>query len=350
MLFIGRGHPAIRATHAKTLELTTDAEITGRATCVIAVGVAAPDTPLAGPIRITVTAGEETFSLTARANSAWDPAGPAVIRRSPLRRPDTFATQASAAASDLPRALADALRDPDTRVEVRAEPMPGPPCVVLCALDPDRGGDRQLIAEFSAADLIVAEDEDAARAVGERVGPGPVPVDGRVLVLASRELPGASVVTSLASVEIETIGLPPRLAAAAASPSRGPLLLAPDGADPRDLLRVTPPGTRLVVATTAQRLPALLHLAGDVGAVIVQENVSPRRVAPGQSPELPSQDPVHICFDAADESAALEPRVRVAIDALIADGVATKTVAKALAALTGWERRRAYAAVLAWPD
>ena len=41
------GHPSIRVSHAKTLELTAEAEITPRATCVA--GVSAGSTPTPWP-------------------------------------------------------------------------------------------------------------------------------------------------------------------------------------------------------------------------------------------------------------------------------------------------------------
>ncbi|MDT4949808.1 MAG: hypothetical protein QOJ37_2403, partial [Pseudonocardiales bacterium] len=104
MRLVGRGDDRIRATHTKTLELTVDAAITERATCVLAVAVhPEPAQPLAGPVRITISAGGETFSVQALAYSGWDPAGSAVVRRSPLRLPGTLATHADAASSDLPR-------------------------------------------------------------------------------------------------------------------------------------------------------------------------------------------------------------------------------------------------------
>jgi hypothetical protein len=39
----------------------------------------------------------------------------------------------------------------------------------------------------------------------------------------------------------------------------------------------------------------------------------------------------------------------VAVDGLVANGVPTRAAAAALATLTGWDRRRAYDAVLNWP-
>ena len=351
MRLVGRGHDAIRATHTKTLELTVDAHISERATCVVAVDVSGATAPLAGPVRIILSTGDETFTLEARANSGWDPAGPAVIRRSPLRLPGTLATHASAAASDLPRSLVALLCSPDTDVEVTVEPIPGPPTAVLFAVDPGRPRDARLLAEWAAADLVVAEDDDVARLVGERVGHGPVSVDGRVLVLAVRDLPGQTVVDALRTADVETVGLAPPLAAAAAAPSRGPLLIAPADADPLELLRRTPAGTRLVLATAAERLPDLLRLAAEIRgpgiATVVQPYAPPIRVEPGEQPQLPSRDPVHVCLTDAAETVGPDPAVWAAVDALLADGVPTKSAAKALAALTGWDRRRAYDAVLA---
>jgi hypothetical protein len=350
---VGHGHAAVRATHTKTLELTPDTDITERATCIVAVGIDQAPGALAGPVRITIRAGDQAFTFEARANSSWEPGGTAVIRRGPLRLPGTFATHASAAASDLPRSLVEALRHPDNAVEVTVEPIRGRPCAVLFALDPSSPNDPRLGPELAAADLVVAEDEVAARLIGQRVAHGSVEVDGRVLVVATRELPGQTVVSALGSVDVETVGLAPPLAAAAASPSRAPLLIAPDGTDPRELLRDAPAGVRLVFETPAEEVLAVVRLAaesrGATGAVLVQENAPPVRYVAGAPIELPSHSPVHICFDAAPESTALDPRIRTAIDGLVADGVPTKTAAKALAALTGWDRRRAYDTVLNWP-
>ncbi len=349
----GHGHPAIRATHHKTLELTRDLEITERATCVVAVGLGQLPGPLAGDVHLTLRVGDESFGLDARANSSWDPAGSAVVRRGQLRTPATFATHATAAASDLPRALVERLRDPGCRVEVDVEPVRGRPCAVLFALDPSRHEDARLRAELAAADLVVAEDGEAASLIGARVATGPVEVAGRVLVLATRELPGQTVVGALRAVDVETVGLPAALAAAAASPSRAPLLLAPEGGDPDDLMRDAPANVRLVLDVAAQdagpTLRRAARLRGTSGAVVVQGSAPPVHVQTDAPVELWSRERVHLCLDPAPESTALDPRVRLAVDGLLADGVPTKAAARALAALTGWDRRLAYETVLAWP-
>lgn len=350
MRLVGHGHAAIRATHHKTLELSRDQEITERATCVIGVGVSDDVAPMAGDVRITIRAGDDAFAFEARANPNWDPTGTAVIRRSPFRLADTLATHAAAAASDLPRALVEAMRDEKADVELVVEPIRGRRCVVLFALDPALPRDPRLATERAAADRVVAEDADAARALGVRVASGPVGVDGRVLVVASRGLPGATVVDALSNTDVETVGLPPPLAAAAASPSLAMLLMTDEA--PRDAIRTAPAATRLVLHTAADQVDAVLALAaaqrGSAGAVLVQPNAPPLRGYAGTPVELPSRDEVYLCLDPAPDPAALDPRARAAIDALLADGVPTKAAANALAEFTGMPRRRAYALLLDW--
>lgn len=348
MRFLGRGHGAIRATHAKTFELSIDAGITERATCVIAVDARPlPAEPLAGPVRIEISAGGETFVLRALANSSWDPAGPVVIRRSPLRLPGTFATDATAASSDLPRSLVAALQAPDAVVEVVVEPEPSPSrTVVLYAVDPSHPVDARMRAELDAADTVLAEDADARRLVGSRAVAG-----RRTLVVATRDLPGRTILDRLRDAAVETVGMPAPFAVAAACPSRAPLVLGSD-ADPRALVRGTPSTHRLVVTVERDKLAALLQLAererGTGLATVAQEFVAPVRAMPGELPDLPSRDPVHCCLHPAVGRDAIDPLARAVIAGLLADGVPTRTAAQALATLTGWDRRRAYAAIVDW--
>ena len=76
MRFTGRGHPAIRATHTKTLELVPGTELTERGTCIVAVDTSAePPAPMAGPVRVRISAGDVRASFDARANPNWQPGG-----------------------------------------------------------------------------------------------------------------------------------------------------------------------------------------------------------------------------------------------------------------------------------
>lgn len=350
MRFVGRGHAAIRATHHKTLELTADPELTERGTCIVTVGAEPePATPMAGPIRVRISAGAERFGFVALANSSWEPGGPVVIRRSGLRRPGTFATDATAASSDLPRPLVAALQSPDTLVTVDVAPIPPTqPTIVLLAADATRGPDDRLRAELASADAVIAEDAAAARLTGAATSR---PDALRTLVVATQDLPGRTVLDRLAAHLVDTAGLPAALAVAAACPSRAPLVLALD-ADPRVVLRATPSTHRVVIAVEHDRLPALLELAarerGSGGATIAQEFMRPVSAAPDALPELPSRAPVYCCLHPVAADGAIEPAARAAIDALLADGVPTRTAAKALAALTGLDRRRAYDTIVHW--
>jgi hypothetical protein len=343
---VGSGHPAIRATHHKTLELAADVDITERATCVIAVSTAGADTAVAGDIRVTVRVGADSFTLTARGNSSWQPGEAAVIRRSPVRPPGTFATHATAAASDLPRTLVAALQRPDAQVTVDVAPLPGRLCAVLFAVDVDRRHDPRLAAELAAAEVIVAEDETAARLIGTRVSAAPTEVTGRTLVLAATELPGATVVDALGSTDVETVGLPPALAAAAAFPARGPVLLAPADGDVTALLRDAPAAARLVVAVPADQVMAVLRRAAEVRgaerAVIVQGSAAPVLVGTDVPVDLWGAEPAHVCFGPGPAASELDPRVRAAVDALLQEDVPTRVAARALAELSGWSRRAAY--------
>ena len=347
MRFVGRGHPAIRATHAKTLELTPDPHITARATCVVAVGVEPePPAPMAGRIRIRISAGDARFSLDADANSSWDPTGPVVIRCSPLRRPGTFATGATASSADLPRELVLALQDPDALVTVDVVAIPTDRAtVVLAYVDPVAAQlPPPVLAERHAADTVIAQDEGARRLVTPLGGPG-----RRTLVVATADLPRAPAGSDV----VDVVGLSPRFAVAAASPSVGPVVFADAERDVRTVLRDTPAAARLVLVVPARAVDDVLAQAhavrGSSACVVAEEFVHPLRVEDGQRPELPTSTDVAICFDAGEPGRALDPTVRAAVDALVADGVPTRTAAKALAALTGWDRRRAYDEVVAWP-
>jgi hypothetical protein len=90
-------------------------------------------------------------------------------------------------------------------------------------------------------------------------------------------------------------------------------------------------------------------LRGSSSAVLAEPFAPPVRIDAATARQT-GKDVVHLCFDAAPaETAALNPRLQAAIADLLSDGVPTKTAAKALASLAGWERRRAYDAVLNWP-
>lgn len=148
------GHPHLRATHAKTLELTREASVTERATCVV--GVAADFDPeelalLRGPVALTLSAGGHEASGTALINPTHEVGERMVLRRSGFRDAETLVTDATLAADDLPPALTEALADPSTEVTLTLTEAAEPAPLVLVG-EPGGGRARTLWAH---ADQIV---------------------------------------------------------------------------------------------------------------------------------------------------------------------------------------------------
>jgi 16S rRNA C1402 (ribose-2'-O) methylase RsmI len=125
-----RGHRNIRATHDKTIELTSDDDFSARATCVVGTIPATALTPLTGlrgSVTITLRVGHLEERITGIANPRFVGGSRAVIRRSDFRSPETLITGADKAAAALDRDLVRALADPETRIDVVIELGADPP-------------------------------------------------------------------------------------------------------------------------------------------------------------------------------------------------------------------------------
>ncbi|MEZ5407923.1 MAG: DUF371 domain-containing protein [Acidimicrobiales bacterium] len=134
------GHPAIRVTHDKTLELTADAAITPRATCVAGVSAAFDAEALAqlrGAVTYELGAGDRRGSGSAVINPEHAVTDRFVIRRSRHADAVTLAVGAAGVAADLPRELAAALAEPGRPVTFTiTERQPPPPLVILAPSEP----------------------------------------------------------------------------------------------------------------------------------------------------------------------------------------------------------------------
>ncbi|MCO1579371.1 DUF371 domain-containing protein [Crossiella sp. SN42] len=344
------GHPEIRATHDKTWELTPDTELTARATCVLGVGAVTEGGPLAGPVELRISAGGHSATVRAVGNPNWVPGGPAVIRRSPLRLPGTLATDADLSAADLPRDLAARLTDPATEVLVEVSAVDDPGTVVLCHAT---GPSPRLSAELAAADTVLAEDS-GARSLLTRLTAAParaVPADvtGRILILATEDLPGRTV-RHLLGGPTEAIGLPPGLAAAAASPSAAPLFLTEPSRKPADTLRAAPLDAKVVIRVAADTAAKVLAAARDRGtrtlAVATEPYAESERPRWGEldTLPLPARGEFWLCLDPAP-SQGLDPLLHKMVTGLLGQGVPAKSLAQTLAELPGFTRRTAYDAV-----
>lgn len=361
------GHPALRATHAKTMEFASDTDVGERATCVIGVAGRVTGAACAGPIRITIEAGGVVATVDAVANPDWA-GGTAIVRRGTDRRPDTFATDATAGAADLPRALAARITDPGVPVAVRCARLPRRPDgragLVLAWSAPGAAPPPRLAAEIAAADAVVAEDAGAAALLsGTPAVPGAAAEAGllagelgRVLVVATAGMPGATMPAAARApdrIAVEVAGLPVALAAAVSA--RGPVQLAGAVAGSRldAVLRSVPPQATLVVTVAAGDLPRLLERAADrrgtatatvldpgAGGVLRWGPVGDLR-PPRTSGELV------VALDGIAGDTDLGEELTAFVRGLLADGVSARSAALALARLPGWSRRRAYDAVLA---
>jgi 16S rRNA C1402 (ribose-2'-O) methylase RsmI len=404
--FGGRGHAAIRGTHAKTLELIGAADISARATCVVGVAVEAAAEDLAGfvgPVSIRLRAGGHEDVVHALANPRFQLGDRLVVRCSGHRSGETFAVWADRGAAGLDRGLVAALGSPGTRLEVTVRqeaPSPEQGAGLLTVLAVGAGETAGLAArpaaELRAAGLLVALDAQArraARAVAPRVPSVTLP-DGlarcldalaageRVVVAGAREAPGLRppahdlLAGALAAgTPLQVVGLPAELAALVLSGLPGERLalggrLGGDRAARAAAMATVAAGAtgvwwaaqgalaswlgevgkRLAGAGVAVVLdpggPGETVLRGDPAAV--RRSLAARQ--PGQRAAGQGDALVVVAPPAGAPPAGLPSELAGLLAALRHAGVPARTLAGALAGLPGWSRREAYAAVLALKD
>jgi hypothetical protein len=140
------GHPNVRATHRKTIELVREDEITARATCVIGVAAAIDEEALPalrGRVELTIAVSDLSATVRGRINPAFRPGDPLVVRRADAVTRDAVMIDASAAAADLDRELVARLASSDAVVEIRFRSLdeiaPGTLIVGLPGVSADGG-------------------------------------------------------------------------------------------------------------------------------------------------------------------------------------------------------------------
>lgn len=402
----GRGHAAVRATHAKTLELVSAAEISPRATCVVGVAVETASADLAGfvgPVSIRLRAGGHEDVVRAVANPRFQPGDRLVVRCSGHRSGETFAVHAERGAAGLDRELVAALARPGTRLEVtvrQLEPERGEGAGLLSVLAVGAGEPADLAAravgELRAAGLLVALDPQARRAA-RAVAPG-VPLvalpDGlgrcldalaageRVVLAGARETPGLRppgrelLTRALAAgTPLQAVGLPAELAALVLSGLPGERValggrLGRDrGARAPALAAVAAGATGVWWAAPGQLatwlgevqarlsgapVAVLLDPGGPGEAVLRGEAGAVRRLLAARqagSPRRARRGEVLVVVAPPGETPAGPPaELAGLLGALLRAGVPARTLAGALGGLPGWSRRAAYAAVLGLRD
>jgi hypothetical protein len=122
-----RGHPEVRATHVRTMELTTEDYLTPTGDCIVGVGADKSVADLSedfrtgvrggGPISFTLVAGAESFNFRGVGDARLELSSrkDLVIRRSGYVCGRTLAVRADAASKDIPRTIIALLRSPATR-------------------------------------------------------------------------------------------------------------------------------------------------------------------------------------------------------------------------------------------
>ena len=125
------GHPKIRATHATTLEITKEVQLTDRGNCIVAVDASKGAKDLSPEfhnlvkndstiIKLTLKAGNLSETLTGRGDPrlTLDHPTDLVARKSTYVCSRTIMLGADKSSSDLSRDIVGAIRDPHTEITV----------------------------------------------------------------------------------------------------------------------------------------------------------------------------------------------------------------------------------------
>jgi hypothetical protein len=115
------GHANILATHRTTLEITEDAELTKKGTCIIGMRAKLPDLRdflQQDRVTITITAGAYSETLSAKPNREYTGGHEFVVRMGEYSSPRTFAVHSDKAAIHLDRRLVALLRNPDQEIRI----------------------------------------------------------------------------------------------------------------------------------------------------------------------------------------------------------------------------------------
>jgi 16S rRNA (cytidine1402-2'-O)-methyltransferase len=178
VIFRCHGDPRITGTHTKTIELTRDAEVTARATCVVGVRSEHDDRELLrlrGDVEVTIECDGERDTFRASISPFFIGDDGLVFRRGPELRGRTLGFDATKTAADLDRDLVRAVSDRNAVLTVTIrESGRGDRRGVLFVVSVPIGNDDDLSPRarrvLEAVDLVLAEDTRRFRDLAGRTG------------------------------------------------------------------------------------------------------------------------------------------------------------------------------------
>jgi hypothetical protein len=322
------GHPNVRATHRKTLELTRDEEIGPRATCVVGVAARIDEGALArlhGRVELTLAAGGLEERVRGRLNPAFQPGDPLVVRRAAAVTRDALVIEADRGAAALARSFVALLADPAARIEVRVEPL----------------------ADQAAPGVLVAHPPDVVDVVRS---------------IGGQDRPGAVAEALSRGERVEIVADAEGRAAIDAAHDAGHTVIPAPGTALGDAVRAVgalAPEAELVEGVRAEQLPRLLDATGAAkGAVVLDPGTPREEYLPwrrGRRLEIAGARGRRAAFAVEGAAAGAEaaaggeagagggaaPATLAAARALAASGGSTRDVAQVLRD-AGVPRRRAY--------
>jgi len=348
-----RGHLAVTATHAKTLEVVRESEIGPRASCVVAVAARIDEAAVAhlrGRVELTIQAGSRSDTIRGRVNPAFCPGDPLVIRRASAITRDALLVDAERGAGELDRGLVAELKRPDTAVKLTFRELAERGGGVLVVDPGEVWGRAAGVNELHAADLSLCSplDRDAVAVIeqaldrGHRVGLcAQLHSDADAVAVVARAHDTGHTV-------LPAPGLPPLASSLAAAGVSIAGLSIVDGRARAGRLKA---GTCRVALNVRGDRVAAWFLGADRGLVALdlgtpREEYRPWRA--GSPFELPGgRTRTALVVAAADpDHGALDPAIAMLVRTLLDRGVSPRDAVQALQRTAGLTRRAAYEAVL----
>ena len=358
------GHPNIKASHAKTLELLPEAQVSPRGTCVLGVALQGDLEALArlrGDVEIVMTCLGRQEKVLATLSPSWLPCEALVLRRraAPLAR-RTLGFAADKGAADLDRRFAAALSEASARIELQIWPRAGAAAPgALFLAQPEGREDARWLAARQLADLRLTDDLTGLESE--------IAAGGRVLLVSSDPSCWAEAVGRGRAAGGQATLVGGWSAAAGARALSGfaarvcsQIVDWPNGKPARrDLLaRLADSGAALLLPVPVGQGEGLLTLAAKTlgpraAALVVAPNAPLEEVHVGALSDLAAlhlpRERTWLAVEGAApaaSSAALDPKLQALSQRLQAAGVATKTLATALAETADVSKRDAFNALV----